>query len=131
MPERIQRQRTAGWRMPEGAVYVGRPTRWGNPYIIGQVGDSRRWTGYFVGEERRATASHGEYPTKAQAAARAVMLFELHTGPLGDYELDEDEVRRELGGRDLACWCPLVDEQGDPFPCHADALLRIANSEDL
>ena len=25
-PQRIQRQRTKGWRMPEGAVYVGRPT---------------------------------------------------------------------------------------------------------
>lgn len=32
MPERIQRKRTAGWRMPEDAVYVGRPTRWGNPF---------------------------------------------------------------------------------------------------
>jgi Domain of unknown function (DUF4326) len=32
MPKRIQRRRTAGWRMPEGAVYVGRPTRWGNPF---------------------------------------------------------------------------------------------------
>ncbi|WBB81289.1 DUF4326 domain-containing protein [Micromonospora sp. WMMD882] len=29
---RIQRRRTAGWRMPEGAVYVGRPGRWGNPF---------------------------------------------------------------------------------------------------
>jgi hypothetical protein len=26
MPIRIQRKRTRGWRMPEGAVYVGRPT---------------------------------------------------------------------------------------------------------
>lgn len=31
-PQRIQRKRAAGWRMPEGAVYVGRPTRWGNPF---------------------------------------------------------------------------------------------------
>ncbi|TDC00030.1 DUF4326 domain-containing protein [Micromonospora fluostatini] len=29
---RIQRRRTAGWRMPPGVVYVGRPTRWGNPF---------------------------------------------------------------------------------------------------
>lgn len=34
MPRRIQRQRTAGWRKPEGAVYVGRPTKWGNPFPI-------------------------------------------------------------------------------------------------
>ena len=25
--------------VPEGAVYVGRPTRWGNPYVIGRDGD--------------------------------------------------------------------------------------------
>ena len=35
MPKRIQRQRTRGWRMPEGAIYVGRPTRWGNPFQPG------------------------------------------------------------------------------------------------
>jgi hypothetical protein len=32
MPKRIQRKRIKGWRMPENAVYVGRPTRWGNPF---------------------------------------------------------------------------------------------------
>ncbi len=26
MPNRIQRSRSRGWRMPEGAIYVGRPT---------------------------------------------------------------------------------------------------------
>jgi hypothetical protein len=34
-PERIQRRRAKGWRMPDGAVYVGRPTKWGNPWIVG------------------------------------------------------------------------------------------------
>lgn len=37
MPQRIQRKRVKGWRMPEGAVYVGRPTEWGNPWRPGQV----------------------------------------------------------------------------------------------
>ena len=32
MPIRIQRRRTKGWRMPDGAVYLGRPTKWGNPF---------------------------------------------------------------------------------------------------
>lgn len=36
--ERIQRRRSKGWRMPPGAVYVGRPTRWGNPYPVSQHG---------------------------------------------------------------------------------------------
>ena len=33
-PKRIQRKRTKGWRMPEGAVYVGRGSRWGNPFKL-------------------------------------------------------------------------------------------------
>ena len=31
-PKRIQRKRTKGWTMPSNTVYVGRPTKWGNPY---------------------------------------------------------------------------------------------------
>jgi len=31
MAERIQRKRTAGWKMPADTVYVGRPGKFGNP----------------------------------------------------------------------------------------------------
>ena len=31
-PIRIQRKRTKGWKMPPNTVYVGRPTKWGNPF---------------------------------------------------------------------------------------------------
>ena len=31
-PVRIQRKRTKGWKMPPNTVYVGRPTKWGNPF---------------------------------------------------------------------------------------------------
>ena len=34
-----------------------------------------------------------------------------------------DEIRAELAGKDLACWCPL------DMACHADVLRRIANGE--
>ena len=33
-PTRIQRKRSAGWKMPPNAIYVGRPTIWGNPYKV-------------------------------------------------------------------------------------------------
>ena len=33
-----------------------------------------------------------------------------------------DDVRQELAGHDLACWCPLDQ------PCHADVLLELANA---
>ena len=39
----------------------------------------------------------------------------------GRLPITVDDVRRELRGRDLACYCPL-DE-----PCHADVLLAVAN----
>ena len=45
----------------------------------------------------------------------------------GDLVFTVDDVRRELTGRDLACWCSLEDEHGDRVPCHADVLLRVAN----
>jgi len=43
---------------------------------------------------------------------------DLLAGRLG---VSVDDVRRELRGRDLACYCPL-DEA-----CHADVLIEIAN----
>lgn len=38
MRKRIQRKRTLGWRMPPNTVYVGRPTKYGNPYRDCQYG---------------------------------------------------------------------------------------------
>jgi hypothetical protein len=35
MPERIQRKRIKGWKMPANTVYVGRPTPFGNPFHAG------------------------------------------------------------------------------------------------
>jgi hypothetical protein len=42
----------------------------------------------------------------------------------GRLRVSLDDVRSRLRGRDLACWCPLDG------PCHADVLLRHANSGD-
>lgn len=37
-PARIQRKRTKGWKMPEGAVYVGRPSKYANPIPVESTG---------------------------------------------------------------------------------------------
>ena len=37
-PRRLQRKRTRGWTRPAGAVYVGRPTRYGNPFPVAEFG---------------------------------------------------------------------------------------------
>lgn len=49
--------------------------------------------------------------------AMAVQLYAQHLTP----EL-RARIRTELKGKNLACWCPLDG------PCHADLMLRIANS---
>lgn len=38
MPKRIQRKRTKGFIMPPNTVYVGRPSKWGNPFSIQECG---------------------------------------------------------------------------------------------
>lgn len=112
-PRRIQRRRTAGWRMPEGAIYVGRPSRWGNPFTIESALDA------------------GWAEDQAGARKLAVECFEdvLHYGRAaywwfahGAEQIDWlREHVHELAGHDLACWCPLDQ------PCHADVLLEYAN----
>ncbi|GLY24833.1 DUF4326 domain-containing protein [Micromonospora sp. NBRC 101691] len=60
---RIQRRRTAGWRMPTGAVYVGRPTRWGNPFR----GDTPSSKANAVRLFRLWVASHPDYTDAVRA----------------------------------------------------------------
>lgn len=102
MPQRIQRKRTKGWKMPENAVYVGRPTKWGNPYRNGQEAFGAR-----------PAMTLGE----AVAAYRKWIEACNHRS-----SIDSTRIREQLRGKDLACWCPLDQ------PCHADVLLEIANA---
>jgi uncharacterized protein DUF4326 len=37
-PHRVQVRRVKGWRMPRNTIYVGRGTKWGNPWRIERVG---------------------------------------------------------------------------------------------
>ena len=101
-PTRIQMRRTAGWRKPANARYVGRPTDWGNPWRVG-------------GQAHGAT----DAPTAVARYRRALLAGELkdRSGvPLV-------ERLQELRGHDLACWCDLTQ------PCHADVLLHYANAD--
>lgn len=99
MPVRIQRRRAKGWRMPEGAVYVGRPTRWGNPLQAGEVLTSE--SGYAV------TLSPAQVVAWYRHWIFSTFRLETFLAP--------------LRGHDLACWCSLDQ------PCHADVLLELAN----
>jgi hypothetical protein len=62
-----------------------------------------------------------------QCAAYVVNEFrDLLARDDGTYPTAE-EIQAELGGHDLACWCPLTDAAGNRVPCHADVLLEISN----
>ncbi|MEU7787702.1 DUF4326 domain-containing protein [Amycolatopsis sp. NPDC049159] len=119
-PKRIQRKRTAGWRMPEGAVYVGRPSKWGNPIDLSDVGSQfpsldDEQVARMVVRDFQALAARGElsFPNWQFVGGRR--------GPVAWTYPSVAEIRAELAGRDLACWCPLDQ------PCHAELLLEIAN----
>jgi hypothetical protein len=103
MPERIQLRRTKGWRKHLGAVVVARPTKWGNPYTV-----------EFTGSRAQSAASFRTF-----LRLRRTQLWP--PGWVTDYPSDA-EIRTELCGKDLACWCPLDQ------PCHADVLLELANA---
>ena len=81
------------------AIYVGRPTKWGNPF---KINDPLLPCG--LTKERRRQAVIDEY--RRYILANPTLMSQLP----------------ELQGKDLVCWC-------SPLPCHADVLLELANQE--
>lgn len=122
MPERIQLRRTKGWRKPPGAIVVARPTKWGNPAVVGQpITFWHRVTDLVSGRiDSERTTIRVTSRTHAVAIFRALLTDPwAHMDAWGLPTGWQDQLR----GHDLACWCPLDQ------PCHADVLLEIANQE--
>lgn len=142
-PRRIQRSRAKGSKMLAGAVYVGRPSRWGNPFHVVKCMryDRSVYWAVAIGEPHRHRQVSGEeHPREEDAVAEAVDLFVawlhgedwriqyLRRCPNAAGYLEPlltpptfEEIRASLAGRHLACWCGL------DCACHADELLAIAN----
>lgn len=129
-PKRIQRKRTKGWRMPEGAVYVGRPSKWGNPFTVTNghrqgwlVWDDRDRLGWV--DYETSGGFMDSFQTQAEAVETSVATHSVWLRAIVRSKDEKDPLAdiAELAGRDLACWCPLDQ------PCHADVLLEIANSD--
>lgn len=107
MPVRVQRRRTRGWQMPPNTVYVGRPTKWGNPFVISS--DPARLEHY--GDYTKNVDLWDGWPCADRVTA--VRAFR----EMKAVHLDLTELR----GKNLACWCSLDQA------CHADVLLELAN----
>lgn len=113
MPERIQLSRRKGWRKPDNTVVVARPSKWGNPFRIG-VGD--------VPDAECAVSWFANWLSNSvDATGRYVHGETDYHGAESSNRPSHEQIRVELAGKNLACWCPLTQ------PCHADVLLNIAN----
>jgi hypothetical protein len=137
MPERIQRQRTKGWKMPPNTVYVGRPGPWGNPFNF--AASDHCWTALAFGcrgdakgrreasvkafrewiAPERGRIKEWEFGVVMEGQGRKIEIGpRTHAGEAPSL----DAIRAQLQGKNLACWCPLDQ------PCHADVLLELANA---
>ncbi|HEX3774882.1 MAG TPA: DUF4326 domain-containing protein [Polyangiaceae bacterium] len=107
MPVRVQRSRAKGSHLKSPnalpVVVVSRGTRWGNPF--------------------RMDDYKGRGGPKNKEAARAWSVAQFRAAfAKNKLAYNTLDVRAELRGKNLACWCPLDG------PCHADILLEVANS---
>ncbi|MFI7640537.1 DUF4326 domain-containing protein [Nonomuraea sp. NPDC049400] len=94
-------------RVPAGAVYVGRE---------------------FPGHKRSPFANpHSLSPKGCRVCGGQVhvrsQVIPLYRAYLQEHPELVERARRELGGKDLACWCDPEQE------CHADALLDVVAGE--
>lgn len=97
---RVQRKRTAGFKLPAMTKCVTRGTPWGNPFY------------YRPGKPKE------DNPFACASVEEAIEKYQAHVQ--GDARLCS-LIRTWLRGWNLACYCKLTE------PCHADFLLRIAN----
>jgi hypothetical protein len=83
--------------IPADAVYIGRPTYWGNPFTHISTGTQAQ---FIVKSRDEAVKAYEEWiRAQPEMCARA---------------------KHELKGKSLICWCA-------PLKCHGDVLMKIAN----
>jgi len=111
MPVRVQLSRRKGWRMPPNTVSVARPTKWGNPFVVGC----------------NPSQFSAALPSHCDSVAEAVQHYRYFAQTWID--LTRGNWVSALRGMNLACWCPLTDKDGNRVPCHADVLLELANKD--
>ena len=115
-PVRLQLSRKGGFDLQAAsralnglpAKVVTRPGRWGNPFSIDETAER-----YGLGRDAaqaKAVAMCGEW-------LKGTLDAKLSPGP----PPSRAEIRAELKGHNLACWCK------PGTPCHADVLIKMAN----
>lgn len=134
VPVRLQLRRTAGFRLTSPNALpiqkVDRTTQWGNSVTTTNMT-------VFV----FCKAQGGKNFTTRNATPHEVLKRfkeEVDAGTM--YRWTKGDIKKLLGGRNLACWCqlcpkhrdkglPAHEKCADCAPCHADVLLGIANAK--
>lgn len=101
------------WRasdLPDDVVFVGRPSRWGNPFKVGE--QDPPWCGQIIRPTDHGL-EHG--PLDRQGAVYHFRLYAI------DRLMKEPDWLDELHGMRLACY----DPADDGLPCHTDVLLEL------
>lgn len=80
-------------------VYIGRPSKWGNPFT--HIKDKNTLAKHIVKDREEAISKYREWITTGEGQH---LLKDLH----------------ELKGKTLGCWCK-------PQSCHGDILVELAN----
>lgn len=138
-PMRVQRSRKKGFNLQEASrsglpvKYVGRPTKWGNPLKL--IGDAI----YIDASHRRKILNpwvlYGHGNDIKDLIYLYIKLWDGIEFSNTDLQYWSDKFKEldltELKGKDLACFCPLVNKKGEYAPCHADVLLSLSNNISL
>lgn len=109
-PFGVQLQRRRGWVMPDNTRSVTRPGRWGNPYYVAPSVALR-------------TRNKRPESFACKTALEAMTKFENYILTAHYGKLLLAAARKELTGRNLACYCELGT------PCHRDVWLKLLNNE--
>lgn len=145
VPVRIQRSRQHKQFSPNGLpiAYVGRGTRWGNPFRLVKYSDGKwaiKTDSSDKCNELLIKHCHAVYDTRNEAAIDAIKCYNfwlLHythkDGSMMEFYQSMaqiDDAIISLKGKNLSCWCKIIDNN-DYCLCHADLLLSLANNISL
>jgi hypothetical protein len=93
----MEKTKVVHFKKEEYDVYIGRPSKWGNPFT--RISDRNTLAEYVIGPEEDAIEAYRTWLTEGE----------------GQYLLKDIE---ELRGKKLGCWC-------SPKRCHGDVLVEL------
>lgn len=118
--KRHQRTRQKGYKTPENTKYVGRPTKFGNPFRLTKDGKIECYSRFRTVFSKWILFLEYELYTIQDV----VGLYErwlkgefLNKYPFLPIPPTEEEIK-ELEGKNLSCFCNLNQ------PCHVDIILK-------